>query len=244
MDAGNTKISIINKSLSHIKVQTITALTDQSEPARKANLFYDCARKSLLRECDWQWARVKKQLNLIGSIEDAIAYPTDISKQDIIRPWIYTYGYPAECVRLHKLFNPEMPGISIPFYLPHSNDGSDLDNVTKYEIGRSPITNIIAIGVNMQNAWAEFTYNITDESQFDDMFQDALAWVLAAELAMPLCCDKELAQMVDARAKESVSEAKRKNGGEAPEFLPRVCDYERARTIGGYGVNYPWGDDR
>ena len=65
-DASNTKITIINKSLSHLKQRTITSLDEQCEQARKANLFYDCTRKSALRACDWRFATVKGPLPLLG----------------------------------------------------------------------------------------------------------------------------------------------------------------------------------
>lgn len=233
-DPSNTKISIINKSLAHIKIRSIMSLHEASEPARKANLFYDCVRKSMLRACDWKFATVKKALNLLGDVETAALNPTDGSKQDILPGWSYTYAYPAKCVRVRKLFNPQRNFDPSPY-----NDRSMGDNSRRqvqFEEARSPVTNVLCLGTNIPSAWAEFTYDITDESQFDDMFQDVMSWNLAAELAIPLSCDKELAVMVANEAKSRESEAKRKNGGEGTEMAPRVSNYESART--GYSEPY------
>ena len=233
-DASNTRINIYNKALAKIKVAGVTSVDQQCEPARKCNLFYDCARKSLLRSCDWRFATVKKQLNLLGTIANAMLNPTNASYQDVLPQWAYTYAYPVNCVRLRKIFTPQVSGSPTPW-----NDKemqSALNKIAMFEVARSPITNVLCVGTNYPEAWAEFTYDITDESQFDDMFQDALADALAADLAIPLSCDKELAQMAYQKAKASADEARRKNGGEGVEMLPRVSNYESSRA--GYQEPY------
>ena len=230
MDASNTKITIINKALSHLKVRTITSLDENCEQARKANLFYDCTRKSALRACDWRFATVKPVLNLLGDVNTALANPTDLSKQDFIPQWLFTYAYPANCVRLRKVFNAQV-FIDINPY----NDRSAYDyssKIAKFEIARSPRTNLLAIACNLEAASAEYTFDITDESQFDDMFQDAFAWLLAEDLAMPLSADMELQGWISSQAKKSFDEAKRKNGGEGTEMAPRQSNYEAARNGG------------
>jgi hypothetical protein len=227
MDAGNTKITIINKALSHIKVANITSLDQVCEPARQANLFYDCVRKSTLRACDWRFATKKILLNLLGTVEQAQLYPADLSKQDYIPGWLYTYAYPAGCARLRKIFNAEMFYNITPF-----NDRSLADRSAKinlFEICRSPRTDVIAVGCNLPNVSAEITADITDESQFDDMFQDSISWGLAEELCIPLSCDMEMQQYVAAESKKCLEEAKRKNGGEGTEMAPRQSNYEAVR---------------
>lgn len=233
-DASSTKITIVNKALAHIKVQGIASLSEQSEAARKANLFYDCARKSALRACDWRFATVKKPLVLLGSVDQALAYPDDSSKQDVIPQWSYTYAYPVQCVRVRKVFNGQCNTDVTPW-----NDRTILDRTGKvnlFEICRSPITDVIAIGCNLPSAWVEITKDITDESQFDDMFQDALSWALAQDLAIPMACDQELKQDVQRDAKANLDEAKRKNGGEGVEMAARQSNYEMARN--GYDLPY------
>ena len=229
-DASNTRINIYNKALAKIKVAGVTSVDQQCEPVRKCNLFYDCARKSALRACDWRWAGLKMPLILLGSVDVMLANPGDLSKSDVIPPWNYTYAYPPGVIRIRKIFNAQH-GEEYPMW--HDRSGNGLhDQVNRWEESRSPYTNKLALACNLPFAWAEVTLDITDESQFDDMFQDALAWALAEELCIPLSCDMELKQSVEADAEKIFSEAKRKNGGEGVEMLNRTSNYEAARNGG------------
>ena len=227
-DPNNSKIIIANKALSHIKQRTITSLDENSEQARKVNLFYDCVRRAALRSCDWRFATQKPILALLGDIQTAADNPTDQSKQDIIPQWMYTYAYPSKCIRVRKVFNPQVFVDISPY-----NDRSIIDRSARihlYEVCRSPITNQMAIGCNLPFASCEITADITDESQFDDLFQDSMAWLLAQELAVPLSCDQELKDSVDRDCKAVFDEAKRKNGGEGTEVAPRYSNFEMARN--------------
>ena len=233
-DPTNTKINIINRALSHLKQRTITSLTEQSEQARKAVMFYDNCRKTALRSCDWRFARVQATLNLLGDIDTAMNNPTDLSKQDVIDQFNYLYAYPADCVRLVKVYNSIFSIFPEPYLDTHIRHG----RLAKFEVMRSPITKVMAIACNLEAAKCHYTQNITDESQFDDMFQDAFAWALADDLCMPLTADKELQQMVHKGSDIYMEEAKRKNGGESTETQPRESPYEQARENAGGDENH------
>lgn len=234
MDAANTKINIINRALSHLKQRTITSLTEQSEQARKALMFYDNCRKTALRSCDWRFARVQATLNLLGDIDTAMAYPTDLSKQDVIDQFNYLYAYPADCVRLVKVYN----NIFAIFPEPYLDTFVRHGRLAKFEVMRSPITKVISIACNLEAAKCHYTIDMKDESQFDDMFQDAMAWALADDLCMPLTADKELQVMVHTESDKYMAEAQRKNGGESTETAPRQSPYEDARENAGGDTNH------
>ena len=233
MDTSNTKITIINKSLSHLKQRTVSSLTEQSEQARKSLLFYDCARKAALRSCDWRFARVQGTLTLLGDVNTAMDNPTDLSKQDIIDQFNFTYAYPPDCVRLIKVYNQNHSIFPEPYHDRHIEHGA----FAKFEVMRAPITKQLAIACNLEYAKCHYTHDEKDESMFDDMFQDALGWALADVLCMPLTADKELQQLIHAGAEKTMSEAMRKNGGESTEQSPRESPYEQARECGRFGWN-------
>ena len=228
MDSTSTKISIINKSLSRLKARSITSLTEASEQARKANMFYDCARKSALRSCDWRFARVQASLTLLGDIDTAMNNPDDLSKQDVIDQFNYLYAYPADCVRLVKVYN----NLYSIFPEPYGDRHVEQGDFTKYSIMRSPISKVQAVACNLELAKCHYTMDVKDESQFDDMFQDALSWALADDLCIPLTADKDLQQLIHRGAEICMAEAQRKSGGECPESQPRVSPYESARDGG------------
>ena len=228
MDSGNTRINICNKALRHLKSEPISSISEQTESARVANLFYDCARKSALRACDWHFARVQRSLTLLGDINTALANPTDASKQDIIDQFTYTYLYPADCVRMVKVYCPQHAIFPEPYGDRHFARGA----FDKFEIMRSPITDTLALGCNLESAKCHYTVDIKDESQFDDLFQDALGWQLADEMCLSLTADKELQQIVHAGATEVFERAARKNGGESTEVSPRESPYDQCREGG------------
>jgi hypothetical protein len=233
-DASNTKITIINRALSHLKQRNITSLTEASEQARKALQFYDQVRKTCLRSCDWRFARVQVALTLLGDINTALENPTDLSKQDVVDQFNYLYAYPADCVRLVKVYNQLYSIFPEPYGDRHVASGA----YAKHEIMRSPISKIMAIACNLELAKCHYTMNVTDESQFDDMFNDAMAWALADDLCMPLTADKELQQIVHKESEGYMQEAQRKSGGESTETQPRVSPYEDAREGGGDFSNH------
>ena len=232
-DPANSKIQIINKSLARIKQRTIASLDEQSEQARKAGMFYDCVRTSLLRQCGWRWARVKKPLNLLGDQATAIANPTDQSKQDVIPQWNFLYAYPAHCIRLFSVFNNVVPVIPDPFQDRYISMGKR----PKFEIIRSPITNVQAIACQLESAYAEFTYDIEDPSQFDSLFIDAFETQLALELAIPLTCDKEMVALLKQEAQGNIEEAMRHNGDEGTDEMPHESPYESAREGSSLGLD-------
>ena len=231
---SSNKVAIINRALAHIKVGMITSLDESSEPARQANLFYDCVRESALRSCDWRFATVKKPLVKLGDIQTALDNPTDQSKQDVSPQWSFLYAYPVQCQRVRRVFNTQESDL-----FPQWDDRTMADAAVKippFEECRSPVTNQLAIATNLEGAWAEYTFDINDDSQFDSMFQDAMSWLLAQELCIPLTGDKELKQSVDKDTRACLDEAKRKNGGEGVEMAPRISNYESARS--GYEKSY------
>ena len=236
MDSTNTKLTICNKALAHIKQRTISSLAEQSQQARESNRFYDCERRSMLRACDWRFARVQDTLNLLGSIDVAMANPTDPSKQDIIDQFNFLYAYPPSCIRMVKVYNPYHSIFPEPYGDRHIANGA----MSKFEVMRSPYTKVLAIACNLEQAKCHYTADITDASQFDDMFQDALAWALADVMCMPLTADKELQQITHQGATINLEEAKRKTMGESPEHQPRESPYEQARESSGgnYGGNH------
>ena len=234
MDASITKISICNKALSHIKVGNLSSLAEQSEAAFKCNLFYDCARRSALRACDWRFARVQRPLTLLGDINTAIANPVSASPLnskywDIIDQFEFTYLYPSDCVRMVKVYNPYHAIHPEPYGDRHMAHGKE----DFFEIMRSPVTNQMALGCNLERARCHYTVDMKDESQFDDMFQDALGWMLALELCIPLTADQSLMAATGALAEKFIEEAMRKNWGESTEVSPRESPYEQCRNNGG-----------
>ncbi len=254
-------VDICNMALTAISQKTIASLSAQNELARKCVLWYDPLRREMLRSCDWTFARVAASLNLIGSQSGFSTFPdwansnavggdsTDadgdapesVDDDENVPPqWTYLYAYPSACVFVHKIFNPYQPIIPSPYqnapayegYGASTDESTGLTRGARYEVIRSMQSNELAIATNLGSAWAKYTRDITDSSQFDDLFVTALAYRLASELSLPLTGDKMLAQMVEQKLTNVMGEAKRQNLSEYPEQGPTSSNYERVRNWG------------
>lgn len=233
MAADNSKTTIMNFALAHLKQRTIASPTEASEQARKCVLFYNSARRSVLRYADWNFASVKLRLAQLGNVDDAVANPTVQSKQDYYQGFSYLYAEPANVIRVRRVFNEQKTNEFDP-YLDRTFDAR-LQTVAQvqnhFKLCRSPITDVRAIACNIDEAWGEFTKDVTDESQFDDMFVEAFALELAMKVCIPLTADKELFGIIKTMRDEFKGEAARKNGGEGTERLPSSSSYEDARSM-------------
>lgn len=227
----NTKTHIVNLALRHIKLAPITSPDEASEQARVGNLFYDGARRAALRTCDWNFATDNQALVLLGSVDDTTFDPTYVTPQDVVPGFLYCYAEPKN-LRVRKLYNPQTPdSLPLPYIdrTVHDRVQEILLNIVDFRVMQSPKTKQAAIVTNLKSAWAELTVDVLDESRFDDMFVEGFSYELALKMCLALTADKELWQLIKAERDEFVGEAKRKNGGEGTEKLPRVSNYEGAR---------------
>lgn len=236
--ADNSQVVIMNMALAAINKRQITAPNEQSEEARRCSLFYHRARRSALRACDWNFAEVNQALALIQSVASADFDPTWATLQNVVPGFAYMYSQPSKCLRVRKLYNPVVPGGGYtmgPYFDSSFNqvetiaDRLGLRERTKFRLLRAPKNNVIGIATDLANAWCSFTFDITDESQFDDMFVEAFALELAVRVCPSLTSDTDTLKTAVALRNAAIAEAQRKNGGEGTEDEPRPSNYERAR---------------
>ena len=81
--------------------------------------------------------------------------------------WSFAYAYPSDCLFARELWQQ-----------------TRLENPTPFETVRGTGGRVIV--TNEQDAVLEYTSAVTDATQFDPLFVDALSYKLAAELAMPI----------------------------------------------------------
>ncbi len=242
MGAEISQVVIMNLALAHINKRAITSPNEASEEARKCNLYYHPARRAALRACDWNFSTQNVRLTQLGSVGDASFDPTWATLQDVIPGFSYLYLQPSKCLRVRGIYNPQTLGYqgnAGPFF---DGSGNPVESVPgslynasakteriRYEVLRSPKTNVMAIATDLVNAWSRYTFDVQDESQFDDMFVDAFAFQLALMICPSLTSDDSLLGIIASQFKEFMGEAKRKNGGEGTEELPRGSAYEEVR---------------
>jgi hypothetical protein len=157
-----TEARICNLALMRIGVTDfIDSLEEATTAAQVCKLAYPHCRDVVLSSFPWPFASQRATLAQVPSAERT--------------GWQYGYAYPTGALRPVAIWSGSRaptPGARIPF---------------SYETNAAGTGSVIWTDLNE----AEFIYTqrITDTGRFSSLFVDALAWRVAAELAVPLTKD-------------------------------------------------------
>ncbi|HID9280214.1 TPA: hypothetical protein ACXIZC_002790 [Serratia marcescens] len=174
-------IQICNVALGRLgNSRVIASLTEKSKEAAACNLFYEDCRDAVLADFPWRFATKRVALADLG-----------IEQPD----WQYSYRYPVDCMRIVAIVSPDgqrfvMPDQRVPYEV-----GSDVDGT-----GRLIVT-------NLPKAWLRYVSKVTDPNMFDAEFRDALAWRLAAEIAMQITGDANMGNRAEQKYQLTISSA-------------------------------------
>lgn len=169
MSAQVSAVDICNMALSLLghNVKFITSIdSDSSEEARMCKMLYDPARRSMLRDYQWNFATAISSLAL--------------SANDTIKGWEYAYIYPSECLFPRRIFN----------------DGTEENKTNEYRQMYSPTNKFQIITCGISPAYMEYTADITNAAQFDATFVEALSFYLAWQLAPSLTANPKLTEQM------------------------------------------------
>ena len=106
---------------------------------------------------DKDWPFARKTIALVQLTDDPIP------------GWDYRYQYPTDCLAARKVIN-----------------STDAITPQKFELGISDDLNDKNIFSNQESAYLQYTARVTITPMYDSNFIFALAYALAARLAMPL----------------------------------------------------------
>jgi len=173
-----TDVQICNMALSEIGEKSIAALTEASENGRRCNQFYDHARKMVLAAHNWGFAKVRATLVEVSG--------------ETAEGWDYLYLYPPKCLMVRKVFN--VTTIIDP-------------RLQKHEIMLSPVTLQRAIATDDEDAYVEYTADVSDTTMFSVVFVQALVFTLASLLAPKLTGSDQKALTLLQMADREISRA-------------------------------------
>lgn len=128
--------------------------TERSQEARAIRAFYNMARKTLMTEALWPFARKFEAAALISTDETA--------------EWIYSYRYPSNCAFLH--------GIVLPNY--RNNSIMTPDGYTIPFVETSDDLGLVILS-NQPNAVFAFTRNDIPEQFWPEWFRMTFTYMLA-----------------------------------------------------------------
>ncbi len=157
----SSDIDICNLALSHIGEESGVTSIDPPEGSAQSErcaIFYPIALRFLLTQQAWSFATKQKTLTEYA--------------QNPRTQWQHCYAMPADCIRLVRLFN-----VEIPDFPPER-----LERFGNFETGQNDIGQM-CIYTNIADCTALYVSDQVTTSDFPPSFDLALSWKLASMLA-------------------------------------------------------------
>lgn len=184
-----SKVEVCNMALGHVGVfNPISDITENSKEAIACRAFFDMARRLVLRDVPWNWATGRK---LMASLGDP---PSN---------WAYRYKVPSNCVKPRSIV---VPGQRLPM----KSYRISFETATEDGVGT-------VIYTDQPEAELLFTRNVEDLNLWDDTASEALSYLLAAKITMPLAVKPDVAQQALQGYYRVMSTASAHNANEGEE---------------------------
>lgn len=215
------QVEVCNLALGRIgqgASRPVQALDEGSETANACLRVFAPAMAAMLREYVWPFATRSVALGASAEAVDG---------------WAYAYAYPDNCAFLLAVAEPGMDATRVPakacrrpFALTAAASGESL---------------LVASNVPDARAW--YTLNVANPHFGDALFQDALAWRVAAELGLGLKADPQMSVNAGNQYRLALSKALAAVGNETGEATEEWAqDSGDVLARGGYDSGYatPW----
>jgi len=195
-----TQVSIINGALANIAQKPIANITDLSPQAVTAIRAWDSALQASLREATPCFATAVIALAVVSTY-------TPIH-------WLYAYAYPANCLAMNLVYGEGTVDPTI---------GEEFRELYDH------VNNQKVIVTNIESAYGEYTYLVSDTTLFDASFVKVMEYRLAADLAVPLVGDQKLAESMEKKFIVAASECDRYNSYEQNSSTKQTSSFVKAR---------------
>lgn len=230
-----TDVEIANQALGLIGARdTIASLTEDSNEAEKAALFFDSTRDELLQMAEWGFSKGIKALTLLkqapgtpGSVSTAVAWDSTFPQP----PWLYSYSWPDATALDVRAILPVLPNYGYPYILAAA---------AAFEIGSDVVAaaDVRVILTNQPSAIALYTKKVTLTTLWSPLFVRAMQFALAAKMSGPLTGDKDLMKSMYGLANGAVLEARAQDANQGLTVIDQEASWIAARD-GCLGTVYP-----
>ncbi len=197
---------ICNMALSFIgNSNPVSSFADNTTESRLCSRYYDIARKTILSEFPWSFAK-RSSVSLVA--DTTAIHPV----------YAFVYDYPADALRILRIGN----GVST----------GNVDYIAVYEV----VSAVVDDGSKQQilcdiaDARADYIADVEDAALFSAWFIEALAWKIAANVAVGLSGDPKIAQYAEQRYAITVQYAKRFEGLQLNKQVVQGNRYITARS--------------
>jgi hypothetical protein len=226
-------LNLANQALgaARARTQLITSFSQGGPEASQINQNYASTRDMLLRMFDWGFAKSTVSLGTALKTYDPTATAGWTNAQPP-PPWLYEYTFPASAVKIRAVFGQNVPGIIVPV-LP--NTGQDIGPQLPYytwEVVNDGGVKVIV--TNAPGALAVVTLGGLDPTVWDASFTNAFVMLLAANIALPLSGDSQLADYLMKQASGLIQDAKVQSANQSVDIQHIMPDWLRARGTGLY----------
>lgn len=215
MTIGTSQVSIVNLALGNFgDDRHIEAFNEKSREAGMARQYYDQARQETLEAFNWNFARNRLALALHG----------DPAPQG----WQYRYQRPVDAISLREIWNPSVH-VDLPGFWPGALPFSMAGNAIPYEELLSLDGETLTICTDWPDAEMIYTKDAQNPALFSPLFITAMAYNLAAKLAMPLTQKAALQQQFEQKFNMMVVKAAASQANQERARPPRDADWINGR---------------
>lgn len=199
---ARSEVQLCNLALGRVGIsQEIASLSERSNEAVQCNRFYESTRDRVLSEAPWRFCTRRRTLADVGTPPDG---------------WAYRYRYPNDCLFARKIVDP-------------ANRSPASDQRIPFSIYEDVDSAALAIVTDEANAVLEYTFKVTNTMLYSPLFDSALAWALAAEIAGPLKADVKYIQNAEQHYQYQIAQAIAQSFNEGRDDLPQESEFIRAR---------------
>ncbi len=193
-----TQVGIYNMALARIGIDDyVENLTDQTNEANACNTFYEACRDLCLSSYPWPFATRRATLAVLAA-EPARA------------GWKYVYALPADTISPLYIYSGGQ-GFALydptTFYALQNPRAPRADQRVPYAIEAASIGDGQVLLCDYETPIFIYTSLISDTSKFDANFTNALAWLLASEICMPLNIQPALEQKCRGQFDKAIKDA-------------------------------------
>jgi len=207
------KLDICNKALALITSKRIVSLDAIGREEQVLNLFYDDTRKELLTLHPFNFSLMTRQFTHL----------TEVDTQD----WGYVYQYPSTCLIVRSVATTAKTNFVSDIYTTDIEVSAESGK--NYRVSMNSYDNKKYIYSDIQDPYITYTYDLTDTSLFDPLFESALVYLLAHRISFPLTGKKNIADDMYMFYNMAVLKATASNAGEGNELVLNFDKYINAR---------------
>lgn len=239
-----TDVEICNRALGAMgaKNRIQSVLNDPSAEGRACATYYAPTLRELLRAAHWDFARDAAYLSLLKALPGTPENQTSGNATWLPSypqpPWLYSYAYPSVAVAVRYIVPQLYVGDNLQNGIPIFPVQGAPSSVTSWTIrpqrfkvstDTDPNNNRVkAVLSDQSQAIAIFTRFIDNPDLWDPSFEAALVDLLAYRLVLPLAGDKNLRRDLAASARQTIMEARARDGNEGITYDDNVPDWIRA----------------